>query len=198
MIFRNCHECGRDILVASTHWVESDNEPEFDRSSEPDDASEFAPEIEVSHERETTPAPPPSGPLLCLRCVEKAAAKTLQCTVCSESFKALPSGRAYNAKKPVCNECEWANNQSHNCSKCCAEFQKSRMRPHRYQPDPYDHEDDLCPACVANDSRICERCDETYSFSEMEMEGNINIPLCVDCQVDDLRKGNLKERCDEA
>jgi hypothetical protein len=81
---------------------------------------------------------------LCHACEEEAAAKELQCNLCGDNFKALPSHDAYTAEKPVCGQCVWANMRPSEryCSNCTRTL-KFQMRPHYWN----EFEDEDVPLC---------------------------------------------------
>jgi len=117
------------------------------------------PDRELPLSKESSPVPnewpwaqmfgPSPKRFLCHACQEEAAAKRLQCTICGDNFKALPSYDSYTAEKPICGECEWANRGRHGqwCWKCEGRFDRP-MQPHWYESDCDCHEDGPCPACT--------------------------------------------------
>jgi hypothetical protein len=84
---------------------------------------------------------------LCHSCEEEAAAKELQCNLCGDHFKALPSDDAYTSEAPICEQCVWTNRWLRDDTYCshCRKPLEFRMRPHSWN----EYEDDvpLCREC---------------------------------------------------
>jgi hypothetical protein len=89
--------------------------------------------------------PPPSRKrFICHSCEEEAAAKKLDCNLCGDDFKALPSDDAYTSKKPICGLCVWTNGlRGNTCCSHCRKRLEFRMRPHNWN----EFEDGFPPLC---------------------------------------------------
>jgi hypothetical protein len=82
---------------------------------------------------------------LCHSCEEETAAKKLQCNLCGDHFKVLPSHDAYTSEKPICGQCVWTNMwlRGDTCCSHCRKLLVFQMRPHSWN----EFEDDDVPLC---------------------------------------------------
>jgi hypothetical protein len=157
--------CETGLLPKQDSMTSNDNEPV---SEDPDQVPDQAPGQElflpkesspVSQERpsvEMTPQLPRNRVpflsrkmFLCHSCEEMAAAKELECTICGDWFKALPSHDAYTAAEPSCGQCLV---QERWCSLCKKQIELRRLAHYwiddwNYPEYDDDSEESLCGEC---------------------------------------------------
>lgn len=200
VMYSSCEDCDEDVVVdfnVEDSAVEGSQSGEDDSISDGDDtpqegisapdANVPAPDEEVPVQNEVASVPtegmpdfsapdaevPPPSPkrFLCHSCKEEAAARRLQCTVCGDNFKALPSDDAYTAEKPICGQCVWANigRDERYCSNC-GEILKFHMLPHHWN-EFEDDEVPLCPKCRLESMNE----DESESLEGIDVSGTADL-----------------------